>query len=391
MAELLTPNDLCEGLKNLFQVNPIFAGKKLHVFVIANERAGGFTQVKQSEKNRQILKKILDSVHNKEVAAQSVTLELLVTKSSGHGKLLAVEIAKKASKDFLTVIVSAGGDGTSLEVQTGLTKWALESEKNRDTVMNDILVYRLPLGTGNDGTDGHTFEESLGRLTKPLHFANAKAVKFSVNSEVSENGIKSAGMNPADYGDVTEKSPWYAFNIAGLGLDAFVCWKTNQEKTKHPGNYYQLMVDFATLNYNKLFPPEKAEIQIFDGDKLLEKVDSPFEMLTFGVSGHRTFGSGKKIFPADENAAVIGKLDVIKMVKNSPKFNDGSYIKTNIAKTYCATKMILNYEHPVLCELDGETHLLLKENFPITLELTEPCIQVLECDDLEYGRGTVKK
>lgn len=393
MSERLTPINLSEGLEKLVKVNQLFSGKKVKMFVIANEKAGGFTQVKQSEKNREILDKVLESVKNNPVVTESFSFELKITENIGHGTVLAKEIAEanKNCEEDLILLVSAGGDGTSLEIQTGLTKWALESEENKNAVKDKFAVFRLPLGTGNDGTDGHEFDESLAMLAQPVHFANARAVKFSVSGEVSENGMKEAGKNPSEYGNTEDKAPWYAFNVAGLGLDAFVCWKTNEEKTKHPGNHYSIMVDFATLNYNKAFPPEPAKIEIYNGDQLLETVDSAFEMLTFGVSGHRTFGGGKKIFPVDENVAIIRKLDVITMVTQNKKFNDGSYIKTNLAQTFQATKMVISYDQPLLCELDGETHLLLKENFPVTLELTDPLIQVIERDDLAWSRGTERK
>lgn len=394
MADLMTPQILVDGISKLVSVNPLFKGKTVKLFVIANEKAGGFTQTKEAEKNKVQLDKILCSVQDREVQVSSITADLCGTKKPCHGIELATEIASRTNvenKDELTLIIAAGGDGTSLEVQTGLTKWANESPENMAVVQNKIAIFRLPLGTGNDGTDGHTFEESLNVLTLPLHFANARAIKLSVSGEVTEEGIKEAGKNPADYGNADDKAPWYSFNVAGIGLDAFVCWKTNEEKAKHPGNHYSIMVDFATLNYNKAFPPENAEIKIYNGDELIDTMNTAFEMLTFGVSGHRTFGGGKKIFPVDDNVACIRKLDVMTMVLQNKKFYDGSYIKTDLAQTCQATRMVVNYDHPVLCELDGETHLLMKENFPVTLELTEPCIQVLERDDLEWSRGAERK
>lgn len=391
MSELLTPLILCEGVTKMFSVNSLFAGKKLSIIVVANEKAGGFTQEKQSEKNLKTLKEFEDLVKEKAVVTESIKSEVIITKKIGHGKEIAEEIATNASEEELTVIVSAGGDGTSLEIQTGLTKWALKSEVNKKKVQDKIAVFRMPLGTGNDGTDGHTLDESLKILSESIHFANARAVKFSVNGEVTENGIKASCKNPAEYGNVEDKAPWYSFNAAGIGLDAFVCWKTNEEKTKHPGNHYQLMVDFATLNYNKAFPPEDAEIRLYKDDELLDTINSAFEMCVFGVSGHRTFGSGKKIFPVEENVAIVRKLDVMTMVLKNGKFTDGSYISTNLAQTYQADKVVVDYKYPVLCELDGETHLLLEENFPVTMELTEPCIQVIESDSQSSYRGAVKK
>jgi len=393
MAELLSPENLCEGISKLMSVNPVFTDKNVKIIVIANQFAGGFTQAKQSEKNKKLLDEALLKQEGKNSVTKSLETELLITEKSGHAIELAAEIAEKVKKekDVLTVIVTAGGDGTSLEVQTGLTKWANESEKNKAVVRDKIAVFRLPLGTGNDGTDGHVFEESLDMLESSLHFANARAVKFSLSGEASAETIKESGKDPADYGNAEDKGPWFAFNVAGIGLDAFVCWKTNEVKSKHPGNHYQLMVDFATLNYNKSFPPEPAVVEFYNGEELLGKIESAFEMMTFGVSGHRTFGGGKMIFPVEENAAFIRKLDVLTMVAKNGKFSDGSYVDTGLAQTYRATKVVLNYEHPVLCELDGETHLLLKENYPVTMELTDPLIQVLERDDLSWSRGTERK
>ena len=393
MAELLSPENLCEGISKLLSVNSVFTDKDLKITVVANKYAGGFTRKKESEKNKKLLDAVLKKADGKTTVAKSCESEVITTECCGHAVKIASETAEKAKseKNVLRVIVTAGGDGTSLEVQTGLTKWAQESEENRKVVFENIVVFRLPLGTGNDGTDGHVFEESLDMLEQPLHFANARAIKFSLNGEVTEDGIKEAGKNPAAYGNAEDKAPWYAFNVAGIGLDAFVCWKTNEEKAKHPGNHYQLMVDFATLNYNKAFPPEPAVTEFYNGSELIGKIESAFEMMTFGVSGHRTFGGGKKVFPVEENAAFVRKLDVLTMVAKNGKFTDGSYVETNLASTFNATKVVLNYDKPVLCELDGETHLLLKENFPITMELTEPLIQVLERDDLSWSRGTERK
>ncbi len=390
---LLTPHILLDGLSDIFSKTELFKEKDVDLFLIANEKAGGFTQTKESEKNHAVLEKHLAGIKENQVTVHSINKKLLITERKNHGEELVREIAAgvNGAENSLTLVVSAGGDGTSLEVQTGLIKWALQSEENASVVRNKIVVFRLPLGTGNDGTDGHVFEESLNRLYKPLHFANSRAVKFSVNREVTEEGIREAGKNPCDYGDVNDKAPWYAFNIAGVGLDAFVCWKTNEEKTKHPGNHYQLMVDFATLHYNKQFPPKPAEISLYEGETLVEKINTAFEMVAFGASGHRTFGSGKKIFPDSENISIVRKLDVFTMVSRNYQLSDGTYVQTKLGKTYKGTKMVIEYDSPIICELDGETHLLLKENFPVTMELTEPYIQILECDDLAYDHGTVRK
>ncbi len=389
----MTPETLSEGISRLVSVNPLFSEKNLKVIVIANEKAGGFTQVKQSQKNAGILAAALERAASKQAVTKNTESRLIITEGQGHAIQLVADIAESAlsDKDSFYLIVTAGGDGTSSEVQNGLFKFAHESEEKKNLVMNRMAVLRLPIGTGNDGTDGHTFSEAVELLEESLHFANARAIKMSVAGNPTKEQIAEAGKDPAEYGDTETPAPWYAFNVAGIGLDAFVCWKANIMKAKHPGDSYKLMLDFATLNYNKTFPPEDAVLKIYKDDELLESVNTSFEILVFGVSGHRMFGGGKQILPEENNIAYVKKLDVMTMVMNSRKFEDGSYTSTNLASCFKGNRITVEYAHPILCEMDGETHLLLKENFPVSLELTDPCVQVIESDSLIYDKGTVRK
>jgi hypothetical protein len=43
-----------------------------------------------------------------------------------------------------------------------------------------------------------------------------------------------------------------------------------------------------------------------------------------------------------------------------------------------AHRVEISGEYPILAQMDGETVLLQKEDFPITIELTDPVIPVLK-------------
>jgi hypothetical protein len=43
-----------------------------------------------------------------------------------------------------------------------------------------------------------------------------------------------------------------------------------------------------------------------------------------------------------------------------------------------AHRVEISGEHPILAQMDGETVLLQKEDFPVLIELTEPLIPVLK-------------
>ena len=44
MRHLLTVQDVADSIAAITKVNPLFKGKELFITLIANEKAGGFTQ-----------------------------------------------------------------------------------------------------------------------------------------------------------------------------------------------------------------------------------------------------------------------------------------------------------------------------------------------------------
>ena len=261
------------------------------------------------------------------------------------------------------MIITAGGDGTSHEVQSALMNLINQSEENKNSIAKDFCIFRLPFGTGNDGSDGRNLEESLLRLNFPSHIELQKAVEVSC---CGENG---------------SKNTWYSFNIASIGIDAFVTHMTNKMKSKLPGDFYKLWVDIACIFYGFVYKKVPAFIEIFKDDKSIGTYDSKIEFALLGVSGHRTYGSNHLILPTDENVCFTQAVNLIKKLMIKHRFKDGTHYGKPYSVFYEADMIKISYNEKILVQLDGESHLLQKDDFPIVMKKTEPLIPVIVLDE----------
>ena len=381
----LTPEDVAECIMALIARNKLWAGKKVYAYFIANKTAGCFTNSHKSEKYKKLFTGVLNEIKDQPQCAVSTSYKIFSTEYAGHAKDLThsvvAQLIATSEPDTENLIVTAGGDGTSLEVQTALYKCAMEGPKHSDAVKNKITILRLPLGTGNDGTDGHRIEETIDLLRGGLIFANSRAVRVYPEKEPDEASVRACGKNPEKYQDMNFKAPWYSFNIASIGLDAYVVYMTNTVKKRLPGNFYHLCVPISGIVYDKHFPMGTAEIQMFknaEDSEPSETYTTKITLMAFGASGHRVYGGGHKVLPNDNNLCVAPKISLPKLIKENHRFVDGSFVGTPLASLYTVEKIRLNYDKPVLMQCDGETVMLSPAHFPLIMELTEPCLRVLK-------------
>ena len=386
----LTPEDIAECITALIARNKLWAGKKVDAYFIANKTAGCFTSSHKSEKYKKFFAETLESIQNNPECTAAISYKIFTTEYAGHASDLTHSVVSQliATDDqdgkLENLIITAGGDGTSLEVQTALYKCAMEGPKHKDAIMNKITILRLPLGTGNDGTDGHSIEETVELLKGGLLFSNSRAVKVYPEKNPSDDDIqasaKSCGKKCEKYCDPEFKSPWYSFNIASIGVDAYVVYLTNTVKKKLPGNFYHLCVPLGGILYDKDFPTGPADIELFEksDEKTSElKLDKGFTLMAFGASGYRVYGGGHKVLPNEKNFCIAPKVSLPVLIKHNNKFVDGSFVGTGLASLHSVEKIRINYDKPVLMQCDGETVMLTPAHFPLIMELTEPCLRVL--------------
>ena len=385
MDLILTPQDIAECISALIARNKLWSSKRVYLYFIANKTAGCFTKPAKAEHLKKYFSSVISEISEQPQCVESISYKIFSTEYAGHAKDLTKSVVAQLiasdDPDCENLIVTAGGDGTSLEVQTTLFKEAMQGPKHHDAIMNHITILRLPLGTGNDGTDGHKIEETIELLKGGLVFANDRAVRIYPEKEPDEADIiaSSNGKDPVKYGDPDFKSPWYAFNIASIGLDAYVVYMTNTVKKKLPGNFYHLCVPLSGLVYDKHFPLGTAKIEMFSesGDKTGE-ISAKITLMAFGASGNRVYGGGHKILPDSNNLCVAPKVTLWTLITQNHRFVDGTFKETDIASLHTVEKVRISYDKPILMQCDGETAMLSPAHFPLIIELTEPCLRVLK-------------
>lgn len=381
----LTPNDIAECITTLISRNKLWAGKKVYAYFIVNKTAGCFTNSHKSEKYKKYFSQVQEEAKPQPQCAKEISYRIFSTEYAGHAKDLTKSVVSQLiatdEPDIENIIITAGGDGTSLEVQTSLYKCAMEGPKHRDAIMNKIALLRLPLGTGNDGTDGHSIEETVQLLSGGLLFANSRAIRVYPEKTPDEAAVRACGKNPEKYQDMSFQAPWYAFNIASIGLDAYVVYMTNTVKKKLPGNFYHLCVPLSGIVYDKHFPVDNLKIEIFDNaddTNPSQEINTKITLLAFGASGNRVYGGGHKVLPNENNLCVCPKIGLPKLIKENHRFVDGSFVGTNLASLHQADKIRLSYNKPILMQCDGETVMLSPAHFPLIMELTDPCLRILQ-------------
>ena len=385
----MNATDLSTYLAPVIKASALWKDKPLSVVIIANPAAGGFTRKNIAEKHEEVLKRKAEAAAEKPQLCKDFSIKVYETERAGATATFVQSLVKEAALSEVEgeeyLIVTAGGDGTSLEVQTALAHIAFDlGGEYSDLVKNKLTILRLPFGTGNDGSDGWSLEESLALLEEKAHFACQRAVRVNCRQgselpsfEYSHND-ESLSANP----------PWYAFNIASIGIDAFITHMTNRTKSHLPGNFYKIWIDLACMFYGVKYKSGTAKITAFDKDGAeIAKLESGIVFCLLGVSGHRTYGSHQKILPDDRNVCITKNMPLITKLMLKEKFKSGKHTGNKYAFLCSAEKIEIQYDCPILVQMDGEVHLVGAENFPLTFERTEPVIRIIEKDDAPFYKG----
>ena len=189
--------------------------------------------------------------------------------------------------------------------------------------------------------------------------------------------IRNLGYPFNQFVDILSES-FLAFNILSVGLDAFVTHMTNKMKGQLPGDSYKLWVDIATLFYDRIYRVEPMGIEAYDAQgRRIAAFEKKLLLLAFGISGRRTYGAGIPILPDDRNVCGVEEMPLLKKLKLKKLFTSGQHADRSEAHMLSAAKVLIRYSEPILAQMDGEPVLLDREDFPITLSLTEPRIPTL--------------
>ena len=358
-----------EALAEICRRSLVAPGKPLRWLIIANPAAGGFTMRSRQKNCREALEQCLTEARNcplrEDCAPADVMAELAdspalasygLAQTDGHGcaaKYAEALIGEaKTHEGSFYLVISAGGDGTSREILTAMYHAP-------ETVRSNMAILRLPMGTGNDGADSPNLVDALMLLIKPSRIEFSPCLRLVT----------------APKGPAASNQPHLAFNILSVGLDAFVTHMTNKMKGKLPGDSYKLWVDIASLLYDRIYTVGFLDVKA-DGGKITLR--EKLLLLAVGASGHRTYGSQKKILPDDRNVCAVRQMPLLRKLALKGLFTTGKHIDKPEAILFNARRVEFSGSSPILAQMDGEAILLHPEDFPAAIELTEPLIPALK-------------
>jgi diacylglycerol kinase family enzyme len=340
------PENLAEGIEAILNHSPAFPDSALVVDIIANPKAGGFKRPRFASKRKNELQKVVAMVASLPKRAREVQVRLHLTERCGHASAIAQRIIEHSTAngaDSLHIIMTAGGDGTSLETAERL----LHLPEDRK---NSFALLRLPMGTGNDGSEGRDLVTALGRFLGPLKLERRAAVRVS----------------PADEGG---RSPLWAFNIASVGVDAFISDRTNKLKSVFPGDSYKFWVNVAAVLYDRIYKVARMSLAVWDDDgKEIHRSEKERLFVVMGASGHRQYGSNKKILPGSENVASCIQVGVLQKLLIKGSIEAGRHEGVREIEHFTAGKIELGYAENIPLQCDGEVELLAPCDFPLVME-----------------------
>ncbi|MDR2515936.1 MAG: diacylglycerol kinase [Spirochaetaceae bacterium] len=333
--------------------------------IIANPRAGGFTIASRWKAHRAVLERAALRARERNARrdgagpSRTAGTGLAATEGPGHARRITEALVEEAAAEarngngaVFYLIICAGGDGTSLEVLSALYA-------AREETREQFAVLRLPMGTGNDGADAWDLERALELLIIPTRIEKSAALRLVT-------------ATPG-------KGPFLAFNILSAGLDAFVTHVTNKMKGRLPGDSYKLWVDIAALLYDRIYRVGPLSIAAFDaaGNRIENRRETTL-LLAVGVSGHRTYGARKRILPDDRNVCLVRQMSLFRKIALKDMFTTGAHIHEKESLLFSADRVEFSGEFPILAQMDGETVLLEKRDFPAAIERTAPVIPLLK-------------
>jgi diacylglycerol kinase family enzyme len=362
----------CPGLWSLFD----------RISLIVNPFAGSLRRRSSVKKITRSLEEFLEDVP-KDSGAEGGEITLHYTEYPGHAKEITKTIlsgvkAKEETDSRRTLFISAGGDGTAQEISSVLA----EEYRNRSTAAKKnskgtSAVFRMPMGTGNDGLDAASVESALTKLKGEVEI-------------IWEDGLE---IFPSNHQHL------YSFNIASIGLDGWVVHLSNKMKRFFPGSFYTIMADVAALLYEKIVGVHPWEVlrRKLESGGLLTGRDDPkkqefadsvatnsgagmrgtYLLMAFGVSGYRTYGGNKMILPNANNVCLVKSMGMLKKIAIKNSFYTGDHTELPETVLFQADEIEIRYAGRIPLQYDGEVLWLEEQDFPLTMRRYQELLPIL--------------
>jgi diacylglycerol kinase family enzyme len=339
------------GVSELTRFSQAGEQPPLVVDVIVNPHAGFFKSQAVVSRRIQELEKKLADLRQRAPRRKVEINRVHYTEHQGHARLIAEDILDAESTNGSGIehlLIGCGGDGTSNEICTALVH-------ADSSILEHLKLLRLPLGTGNDVADAHTFSEAYDLILGDQHVVKTGALRVTAQG------------SPARY----------SFNIASIGLDAYIAGLTNHFKRVIPGDAYKSLVDIGSLFYEQKVKPLPMNI-VIHGDAGETRIDSMIpSMVIMGISGGRTYGGHLPVLPGEDNVCVVARMGLLAKIRNKKLFYVGRHGELPEVTFYKAGRVEVEYAGTIPIQLDGELVWLTEQDFPVRMEVLAPRIKVL--------------
>ncbi|MFH2011262.1 MAG: diacylglycerol kinase family protein [Pseudomonadota bacterium] len=250
--------------------------------------------------------------------------------------LEAVTLAREGAGKYKAV-VGVGGDGTIHEIVNGL----LQASGERETIPLGVV----PLGNGDDFAKMLPPEAPVGGKPFEWQVAISKVVEGKTRLFDAVRMLGDNGMSEA------EGTPHYFANAmdVGFGAHTVLNFATIPKVLKGMPSYMAAVLK-TLINYTSL----RLRIQLDD--------QPPFEQATTitAITNGRCFGGSFWVCPdaeADDGVLdvmvgeAVGRFTILRLI---PKFLNGTHMNEPEIKMYCAQRVTLESESPLVVEADGE-------------------------------------
>ena len=267
-----------------------------------------------------LAKKVFEQI-SAHLNTQQIGYQYAYSQYAGH----ATELARAAKKNGLLSIIAIGGDGTVLEVASGL-------------FYSDCSFGVIPGGTGND------FIKTLNIPSDPIG-----ALNIILNGQTK---IIDAGL--------CDDKPF--LNSFGTGLDAHVVIETNKVKKVFTGSIAYIIGIFLAFI---TFKPKKMTLDTTD-------LHIEQEMMFLTMANGSFIGGGINIAPQAIlndgylDISVIDKISKLHVLKYISRLMKGDHKDLFFMHKYKTKSAHITSTTPLVIQIDGE--ILMKETVDVSIQ-----------------------
>jgi len=243
-------------------------------------------------------------------------------------KFHAVDIVKENAAEGYRKIIAVGGDGTINEIVNGIFSFSPEK-------VNEFTLGVIPIGTGNDWCKMFNIPDTYNEAVQVI--------------EKGSSILQDVGF--VEYFENEKAIQRYFVNVAGLGFDAIVLKKANEEKEK--GKFGKFLYFKNILSNLMKFDYLPTELS-FNND--VKKID----LFSMNIGICKYSGNGMMQVPnaiADDglfDVTVIKRMSKLDVMLNVKNLYDGSFVRNKHVETHRTSELTINGTKKLRLEVDGE-------------------------------------